>query len=42
MLKDSLKEAILDGVIPNDRHAALKFLKEKFKTLTAEVNTDKH
>lgn len=33
VLKDSLKDAILDGIIPNDREAALVFLDEKFKTL---------
>lgn len=29
ILKDSLKDAILDGIIPNTREAALGFLKEK-------------
>ena len=29
ILKDSLKDAILDGLIPNDREAALSFLTEK-------------
>ena len=33
VLKDSLKDAILDGIIPNNREAALVFLDEKFKTL---------
>lgn len=33
VLKESLKDAILDGIIPNDREAALVFLDEKFKTL---------
>lgn len=32
-LKNALKDAILDGVIPNDREEALVFLKEKAKEL---------
>lgn len=42
ILKDCLKEAILDGVIPNDRQAAIQFLQEKFKEMTAEANANKH
>jgi putative nucleotidyltransferase with HDIG domain len=33
ILKNALKDAILDGEIPNEREAALRFLKEKFKAL---------
>ena len=32
-LKNALKDAILDGVIPNEREAALLFLKEKAKEI---------
>jgi poly(A) polymerase len=33
ILKNALKDAILDGEIPNEREAALQFLKEKYKAL---------
>ena len=32
-LKNALKDAILDGIIPNEREVALEFLKEKAKEL---------
>lgn len=32
-LKNALKDAILDGIIPNEREQAIEFLKEKFKEL---------
>ena len=36
MLKDSLKDAILDGIIPNERRAAQDFLKKKFEELNLQ------
>ncbi|MBZ4189954.1 CCA tRNA nucleotidyltransferase [Niabella beijingensis] len=33
ILKDALKDAILDGLIPNTREAALEFLREKAKEI---------
>lgn len=33
ILKNAVKDAILDGIIPNEREAAIEFVKEKFKTL---------
>ena len=33
VLKEAIKNAILDGVIPNDREAAYHFLLEKAKGL---------
>ena len=39
VLKDSLKDAILDGIIPNDREAALQFLDEKYRTLNLPPKT---
>lgn len=33
ILKDSLKDAILDGVIPNEKEAAERFLREKFSEI---------
>ncbi|MCR4620129.1 MAG: CCA tRNA nucleotidyltransferase [Paludibacteraceae bacterium] len=32
-LKDAVKDAILDGVIPNEREAALQFVKDKWEEL---------
>lgn len=33
ILKDAVKDAILDGVIPNEREAAIEFVKKKFEDL---------
>ena len=42
-LKSSLKDAILDGIIPNEYQAALKYLLEKAKSMNLKVfsNQDK-
>jgi putative nucleotidyltransferase with HDIG domain len=37
ILKDSLKEAMLDGIIPNTREAALAFIIEKAKGMGLEL-----
>ena len=39
ILKDSLKDAILDGLIPNDRDAALAFLDAKAREVGIAVGT---
>ncbi len=40
LIKDAIKDAILDGIIPNEHDAARKFMFEKAKTLGLSV--DKH
>ncbi len=36
-LKDAVKDAILDGVIPNEREAALQFVKDKWEELKSQT-----
>ena len=38
ILKNSLKEAILDGKVENSRESALKFMKNKAKELNLNSN----
>ena len=38
LLKNSLKEAILDGIVENNRESALKFMKNKAKELNINSN----
>ena len=38
LLKNSLKEAILDGIVANNRESALKFMKNKAKELNINSN----
>ena len=33
MLKTALKDAILDGIVPNEHDAALEFIKEKAREM---------
>jgi poly(A) polymerase len=37
ILKDSLKEAMLDGLIPNSKEAALSFIIDKARTMGLEL-----
>ena len=39
ILKDSLKDAILDGIIPNDQQAAIEFIIEKGKEMGLKLKT---
>ena len=38
LLKNSLKDAILDGEVKNNKQCALIFMKEKAKELNLETN----
>ena len=38
ILKNSLKDAILDGKVKNDREAAIEFMKEKAKEINLNIN----
>ena len=38
ILKNSLKDAILDGKVKNDKAAAIKFMKEKAKEINLNSN----
>ena len=37
VLKGAIKDAILDGIIPNERHAALDFLLERAREMGLSV-----
>ncbi|HRF19841.1 MAG TPA: hypothetical protein PK977_16815 [Chitinophagaceae bacterium] len=37
ILKDSLKDAMLDGIIPNTKEAAVDFVVEKAKSMGLEL-----
>ena len=38
ILKNSLKDAILDGKVKNEREAAIEFMKEKAKEINLNIN----